>query len=121
MVAKLHRALGEQLIDLDFAHLVADAVARLTKIDLGIDPGDVAGVCSGGEDLNGDGAVGGSETDPDMVDTDCDGDQIPDSFQAEFFPAQFDCNGNGIHDTCYIRDGTSQDENGNGVPDECET
>jgi len=31
-----------------------------------------------------------------------------------------DCNGNGIHDRCDIRDGTSQDCNNNGVPDECD-
>jgi len=31
-----------------------------------------------------------------------------------------DCNGNGIDDTDDIDNGTSQDENGNGIPDECE-
>jgi PKD repeat protein len=55
-----------------------------------------------------------------QLDFDCDEDGIPDSFQAEFFPAQFDCNGNGFNDTCDIIYGVSQDENGNGVPDECE-
>lgn len=55
------------------------------------------------------------------LDSDCDGDEIPDSFQAEFFPAAFDCNGNGIHDTCDIETGTSEDANENGVPDECES
>jgi hypothetical protein len=54
------------------------------------------------------------------LDTDCDGDQIPDSFQAEYFPGLYDCNGNGVHDICDIEDGTSSDENGNGIPDECE-
>jgi PKD repeat protein len=54
------------------------------------------------------------------LDTDCDDDGIPDSFQAEFFPDFYDCNGNLIHDTCDIQDGTSQDENDNGIPDECE-
>ncbi len=31
-----------------------------------------------------------------------------------------DCNGNGIHDGDDIANGTSQDTNGNGIPDECE-
>ncbi len=31
-----------------------------------------------------------------------------------------DCNGNGVDDTDDIDNGTSQDENGNGIPDECE-
>jgi hypothetical protein len=72
---------------------------------------------------DGDPAEGGRFTTIDgaiKLDFDCDEDMIPDSFQAEFFPAQFDCNGNGYHDTCDILYGVSQDENGNGVPDECE-
>ena len=55
-----------------------------------------------------------------MLDSDCDDDGIPDSFQAEFFPRAFDCNANGIHDTCDIQNGDSEDSNGNGIPDECE-
>jgi len=31
-----------------------------------------------------------------------------------------DCQPNGVLDICDIADGTSQDENGNGIPDECE-
>ncbi len=31
-----------------------------------------------------------------------------------------DCNDNGVGDACDIADGTSLDENGNGIPDECE-
>ena len=31
-----------------------------------------------------------------------------------------DCNNNGQANTCDIFDGTSQDMNGNGIPDECE-
>jgi PKD repeat protein len=54
------------------------------------------------------------------LDTDCDGDGVPDSFQAEFSPEFYDCNGNLIHDTCDIQDGTSQDCNENGIPDECD-
>lgn len=34
---------------------------------------------------------------------------------------QLDCNGNGVDDATDISAGTSQDGNGNGVPDECET
>lgn len=71
--------------------------------------------------------------------TDCDEDCVPDRYQAELFPSEFDCNGNGVHDrcdialgtvedcngnllpdTCDIRNGTSTDTNRNGVPDECE-
>ncbi|MFO0723850.1 MAG: adventurous gliding motility lipoprotein CglD [Myxococcota bacterium] len=36
-------------------------------------PATVPGVCVGGEDLDGDGARGPGETDPELVDTDCDG------------------------------------------------
>ncbi|MFH1807980.1 MAG: adventurous gliding motility lipoprotein CglD [Pseudomonadota bacterium] len=36
-------------------------------------PRSVLGVCTGGEDLNADGTVNAGETDPDHVDTDCDG------------------------------------------------
>ncbi len=35
-------------------------------------------------------------------------------------PAQWDCNGNGVLDACDLADGTSQDNNADGVPDECE-
>ena len=35
-------------------------------------------------------------------------------------PYFLDCNDNGIGDACDIADGTSLDENGDGVPDECE-
>ena len=44
---------------------------------------------------------------------DCDGNGILDSCEA-------DCNENGVVDACDISDGTSSDDNGNGVPDECE-
>jgi len=39
--AELHRPIGEKLIDLYFSHLVADAVPRLTQIDLCIDTRNV--------------------------------------------------------------------------------
>jgi hypothetical protein len=55
-----------------------------------------------------------------VLDSDCDDDGIPDSFQAEFYPGAFDCNQNGIHDTCDIQNGDSEDNNDNGIPDECE-
>ncbi|UCF33563.1 MAG: hypothetical protein JSV78_14645 [Phycisphaerales bacterium] len=35
-------------------------------------------------------------------------------------PEEWDCNGNGVLDSCDIEDGTSYDWNGNGVPDDCE-
>jgi PKD repeat protein len=71
----------------------------------------------------GDPADGGGFTAVDggiNLDSDCDEDGVPDSFQAEFFPDDYDCNRNGIHDACDIADGTSEDQNGNGIPDECE-
>ncbi|HJP00462.1 MAG TPA: PQQ-dependent sugar dehydrogenase [Planctomycetota bacterium] len=37
-----------------------------------------------------------------------------------YFEAGFDCNQNGIHDACDISSGVSQDDDGDGVPDECE-
>ncbi len=44
------------------------------------------------------------------------------AFQAEVmhYPFPLDCNANGIDDSVDIAGGTSEDENGNGVPDECE-
>jgi len=40
---------------------------------------------------------------------------------ADFKLPVVDCNGNGIADTTDILNGTSQDVNGDGIPDECET
>ncbi|MBC8202189.1 MAG: hypothetical protein H8E86_09095 [Planctomycetes bacterium] len=37
-----------------------------------------------------------------------------------FYPTITDCNNNGVDDTCDITNGTSYDDNGNGIPDECE-
>ncbi len=39
---------------------------------------------------------------------------------ANFTPVQ-DCNNNGVWDSCDIDDATSLDDNGNGIPDECES
>ena len=36
------------------------------------------------------------------------------------YPTIVDCNANGVDDGCDIANGTSQDSNGNGIPDECE-
>ena len=36
------------------------------------------------------------------------------------YPTIVDCNSNGVDDGCDIANGTSQDSNGNGIPDECE-
>ncbi len=52
---------------------------------------------------------------PDVCEADCDQDGIPDDCANE--P---DCNGNDVPDSCDIADGTSNDVNANGVPDECE-
>ncbi|MHC5023565.1 MAG: lamin tail domain-containing protein [Planctomycetota bacterium] len=55
---------------------------------------------------------------------DADGDGIPD---AEDNcpdlpnPDQSDCDNDGIGDVCEIADGTQLDENGNGIPDDCES
>jgi hypothetical protein len=43
------------------------------------------------------------------------------SAEIEFtYPTIIDCNNNGVDDGCDIANGTSNDDNGNGVPDECE-
>lgn len=55
------------------------------------------------------------------LDTDCNGDGRSDSFDLLTNPGLFDCNRNGIHDSCDIANGTSLDLNGNEFPDECET
>jgi hypothetical protein len=53
--------------------------------------------------------------------TDCDGDLVPDECELSAGTGcEADCNGNGQHDTCDLGSGISLDENGGGVPDECE-
>ncbi len=44
----------------------------------------------------------------------------PESGSAYVFNGLSDCNTNGILDICDIADGTSDDDDGNGVPDECQ-
>lgn len=39
---------------------------------------------------------------------------------AQAGPAEYDCNGNGVEDAVDIAGGYSADEDGNGIPDECE-
>ncbi|MCH8345021.1 MAG: right-handed parallel beta-helix repeat-containing protein [Planctomycetes bacterium] len=56
---------------------------------------------------------------PDYLDEDSDNDGIPDGCDIDIVGGP-DCNGNGALDLCDIDDGTSQDCNGNGIPDECE-
>lgn len=58
----------------------------------------------------------GNPDDCDIADGagDCDGNGIQDLCEE-------DCNSNGVADPCDIIDETSLDDNGNGVPDECET
>ncbi len=54
------------------------------------------------------------------LDWDGDGVEIPNDNCRLFNPDQIDCQPNGVGDVCDIADGTSQDSNGNGIPDECE-
>jgi len=49
-----------------------------------------------------------------------DDDDGADSGSVYFFGGLSDCNANGVLDACDIVDGTSPDNNGNGIPDECE-
>ena len=51
---------------------------------------------------------------PDGVGDECD------NCPADYNPEQSDCDGDGVGDLCAISSGISQDENGNGIPDECE-
>ncbi len=55
-----------------------------------------------------------------IVGTLADADAGPSSGSAYVFHGLADCNNNGIADTCDIDDGQSQDNNADGVPDECE-
>jgi hypothetical protein len=49
------------------------------------------------------------------------GEWIPcDAAAAQPAAAEFDCNGNGVEDAVDIAGGYSADEDGNGIPDECE-
>ncbi len=49
-----------------------------------------------------------------------DDDQGSNSGSVYWIGGQSDCNDNGVLDACDIADGTSQDTDGDGVPDECE-
>ncbi|MCH8967979.1 MAG: S8 family serine peptidase [Planctomycetes bacterium] len=51
---------------------------------------------------------------PDGVGDECD------NCPADYNPEQSDCDGDGVGDLCAISSGISEDENGNGIPDECE-
>jgi hypothetical protein len=86
--------------------------------------GDVCDIADGAQDCNGDGI-------PDECEVDCDGNGIPDECDIAngatdcdangvLDACEADCNTNGIVDACDIADGTSDDDNANGVPDECE-
>jgi hypothetical protein len=87
--------------------------------------GDICDIAEGvSNDCNGNGISDECEEDcdgngiPDACDiadgaADCDGNGVLDSCEA-------DCNENGIADACDIADGNSTDDNGNGIPDECE-
>jgi len=61
-------------------------------------PRDVAGVCVGGEDLNGDGVLGSGETDPCHVDTDCDGSADQDERDLGLNPRKKDTDGDLVSD-----------------------
>ncbi len=59
--------------------------------------------------------------DPDTRDTGLGDPPIIDMGAYEFgSPLADDCNGNAMDDACDIENGTSQDDNANGIPDECE-
>ena len=70
------------------------------------------------------GAPGGPFYCTEDCDPDCNVNGIPDECDIADCdpndPACQDCNENGVPDACDIADGTSQDTNDNGIPDECE-
>ena len=74
--------------------------------------GDVFGVSVS---ISGDRSIVGAHDNDDA----CPGDPSCDSGSAYVFGVAGDCNRNGIDDVCDIRDGTSPDKDGDGVPDEC--
>jgi hypothetical protein len=94
-------------------------------------PNTVTGVCVAGEDLNRDGRVNGSETDPRVPDLDSDGDGIPDDKEVAFGgapagydPASPDTDGDGLCDGPGTVVGVcvaGEDMNANGVLDANET
>jgi len=108
-----------------------------------VDPGDPDGNGSVSPDLNGDGTPDECQDCnenllPDYIELifdpslDCDGNDLIDACEIPFdSPAPggpfycvqdctADCNGNGRPDACDLVDGTSVDQNANGLPDECE-
>ncbi len=77
-------------------------------------------------DTPGTGDPGWVSLEPDLVpcDTDCDDNGINDCEDHQDCGGQpwcSDCNGNGQLDVCDISQSLSNDINGNGIPDECET
>ncbi len=58
----------------------------------------------------------GEPDDCQLENNDCDGDLVPDDCQI----ADNDCNENGTHDACDISGGSSDDQNTDGIPDECQ-
>ncbi|OUW04256.1 MAG: hypothetical protein CBD11_00775 [Phycisphaera sp. TMED151] len=69
-------------------------------------------------DLDSDGVPDSSDNCPNTPNadqSDCDGNGVGDACEVD----TSDCNSNGILDNCDIQDGTSNDNDGNGVPDEC--
>ncbi|MCH7992877.1 MAG: hypothetical protein IIB57_00380 [Planctomycetes bacterium] len=108
---------GEGNVDVD--PLFVDEVGgnlRLTSVSPNIDAGDTTVV---GELTDCFGAPR-SLDDPDTADTGITigGAPVVDMGAIEFIPA--DCNDNGVSDDVDISGGESTDDNGNGVPDECE-
>ncbi len=107
---------------------ITDGCDIASGISVDIDGNGVPDEC---EDCNANGVVdgfeiaGGTSLDcnadgvPDecqLAANDCDGDGVPDLCQI----GGNDCNDNGIPDPCDLASGTSEDEDGNGIPDECE-
>jgi hypothetical protein len=83
-----------------------DQVAKLTAAD-----GASADLFGWSVSLSGDRALTGAP---------CDHDNPGDSGSAYAFHGLSDCQPNGVLDICDIVNGTSQDANANGIPDECE-
>lgn len=63
-------------------------------------------------DVNGNGV-------PDECEADCDGNGVPDELDLESGEAS-DCNENGVRDDCDVATGASLDDDGDGIPDECQ-
>jgi hypothetical protein len=87
----------------------SNAIEDACDVDCNAPGCNVAG-CGTSSDCTGNGI-------PDDCESDCNGDLTPDG--CEVLAGASDCNLNGRPDTCDVSDGSSQELNGDGVPDEC--